>query len=116
MALRLNPHSPGSRTPSRTPPSSTLVRSLHDLHGVFDMTPFVGLFRLSLALACQGILRRMGDGRSAMPFQHLSGDGMDLGFGHHGSLLMFADVPAVPPDCRGGGISVDRPNRPCVPG
>jgi hypothetical protein len=62
---------------------STLVWAHHDLYGVFYVPPLVGLFDLTFLLATQRILSRMGDGRGAMPFKHLPGDGVDLNFRRH---------------------------------
>jgi hypothetical protein len=71
---------------------SALVRSLHDLHGIFDMTPFVSLFHLTLVLASQRILGRMSDGRGAVPFKHLPRNCMDLDLRNHGALLRFPEL------------------------
>src|SRR5579863_8929315 len=75
---------------------STLVRAYHDLYGVFYVPPLVGLFYLTLVLATQRILSRMGDGRRAMPFKHLPCDGMDLNFRrHHGPPSKIEPSPPV---------------------
>jgi hypothetical protein len=65
---------------------STLMRSPHHLHGVLDVTPLRGFFRLALAFASQGIAGRLRDRSVAMPFKHLSRDGVDLGLGCHLAL------------------------------
>src|SRR6187200_1723764 len=62
------------------------MRSPHQLHGVLDVTPFPGLFRLALALAGLCILRRLGDRTKTMLFDHLSRDGVDLRLGCHFAL------------------------------
>jgi hypothetical protein len=67
---------------------SALVWPLHDFHGVFYMAPFVGLFDLTVVLASPRILGRMSDRRGAVPFKHLSSDGVDLDLGNHDPLLV----------------------------
>src|SRR5438034_3707705 len=82
---------------------SALMRSLHELHGVLDMTPLAGLFGLAFAFASNRVLRRLGDGRWAMPLEHLPRDGVDLHLGRHGALLRcFGDqIEPVPRSCCG---------------
>lgn len=65
---------------------SALMRSPHHLHGVLDMTPLPGFFRLALALASQGMAGRFGDSVEAMPLEHLPRDGVDLHLGCHLTL------------------------------
>jgi hypothetical protein len=68
---------------------SALVRSLHNFHGVFDMTPFARFLGLALALARQSILCRLGNRRRAMPLEHLPRDGVDLHLRSHVALPQF---------------------------
>jgi hypothetical protein len=62
------------------------MRSPHDLHGAFDLTPFVRFLGLALALARQRVLGSFGDGRRAMLLEHLPRDGVDLRLGSHVAL------------------------------
>jgi hypothetical protein len=66
------------------------MRALHDLHGILHVAPLVGFFHLTFLLACQCILSGMSDGHGAVPIKHLSGNGVDLSFGHH---LLSPDFP-----------------------
>jgi hypothetical protein len=68
---------------------SALVRSLHDLHSAFDMTPFERFLGLALALARQSILCRLGNRRRTMPLEHLPRDGVDLDLRSHVALPKF---------------------------
>src|SRR5882724_12733703 len=65
---------------------SALVRSAHDLDGVLDMAPFLGLLGVALAFACPGILGGLGDGRGAVPLEHLPCDHVKLRLRHHVAL------------------------------
>src|SRR5450432_1951862 len=71
------------------PNPSALMRSPHDLHGVFDMAPLPGFLGVALALAGHGILGRRGDSLEAVLLDHLPGDRMNLHLGYHVALLMF---------------------------
>ena len=75
------------------------MRSPHSLHGVLDMTPLRGFFRLALALASLGIAGRLGDRLEAVLLDHLPGDGVDLHLGCHVALLMHsaAEIGSVVP-------------------
>jgi hypothetical protein len=78
-----------------TPPGpnpSALMRSPHHLHGVLDMTPLIGFFGVTLALASQGIFGRLRNSSGAMSLEHLPRDGVDLGFGCH---LALRDVSLI---------------------
>src|SRR5437868_5271875 len=65
---------------------SALMRSAHDLHGVLDMTPLAGLFRLAHAFASHGVAGRPGDCFDAVPLEHLPRDGVDFHLGCHLAL------------------------------
>src|SRR5882757_5421317 len=65
------------------------MRSAHHLHGVLDMTPLLGLFRVALAFTSQRIAGRLGDGSDAMLLEHLPRDGVDLRLGCHLALPVF---------------------------
>src|SRR3981081_3797842 len=60
---RTGPASSKRTRPGHTP--STLMRSPHDLHGAFDMTPFARFLGLALALARKRVLGSLGNGRRA---------------------------------------------------
>jgi hypothetical protein len=65
---------------------SALVRPYDNLHGVSYVTPFVGLFHLTLLFTGQRILGGMSDRRRAVPFKHLPREGVDLNLRDHGAL------------------------------
>src|ERR1700730_9713396 len=71
------------------PNPSALMRSPHDLHGVFDMAPLPGFLGVALALARHGILGRRGGRLEAVLLDHLPGDRVNLHLGYHVALLMF---------------------------
>ena len=62
------------------------MRAPDDLHGVFDMAPLAGFFRLALALAIQGVAGRLRDRFETVPLEHLPRDGVDLHLGYHLAL------------------------------
>jgi len=59
-------------------------RSAHDLHGVGDVTPFLGFIGLAAALAGLSLFGGLGNRGETMPFQHLPSDSVNLNLGHHG--------------------------------
>src|SRR6266581_954912 len=69
---------------------SALIRSSHDLHGVFDVTPLAGFFGVALVRASFGIVGRLGDSVKAVLLDHLPRDRVDLYLGYHVALLMFS--------------------------
>jgi hypothetical protein len=68
---------------------SALMRSPHHLHGVLDMTPLVGFVGVTLVLALNRLLRRLGDRLEAVLLEHLPRDRVNLRLGDHVALLMF---------------------------
>src|SRR5262245_30037570 len=80
------------------------MRSLHRLHGVFDVAPFLGVFSIALGFGGQSFLRSLRDRLKAMFFEHLPGDGIDLGFRYHVGLLgVYENSRKKPP---AGGIAL----------
>src|SRR5687768_5127600 len=71
------------------------MRSPHHLHGVFDVAPLAGFFRITLALASHGVLGRLGDRARAMPLEHLPRDGVDLGLRCHLALPVVLVGPGT---------------------
>src|SRR5712671_3561307 len=74
---------------------SALMRAPHHLHGVFEMTPFLGFLGIALAFAGLGIAGRLRDRLKAVLFKHLPRDGVDLHLGDHVALPVFAEFGAA---------------------
>ena len=68
---------------------STLMWSAHHLHGVLDVTPFLGLFSLAFALASQRIPGCLRDGSDSMLLEHLPRNGVSLRLRRHLALPVF---------------------------
>jgi hypothetical protein len=81
------------RALSREPAASALVRSTHELQGVFDMPPGSGQFHLALLFKVDGVLGSFRNGLGAVCFQQLSRIVMDLDFSHGVMLLSFSAQP-----------------------
>ena len=85
------PHYTSPRTiGDESPGPSALMRSAHHLHGIFEVTPLSGLIGLAPALAGDCILGCLGDSPETMLLEHLPRDHVNLQFGDHVALLMFA--------------------------
>jgi hypothetical protein len=78
-----------ARLVTREPAASALVRSTHELQGVFDMPPGSGQFHLALHFKVDGILGSFRNGPGAVCFQQLSRIVMDFDFSHGVMLLSF---------------------------
>jgi hypothetical protein len=89
VRLAENPAAAVTRCNSENSIRSTLMRSAHHLHGVLDVTPFLGLFSLAFALASQRIPGCLRDGSDSMLLEHLPRDGVDLRLGRHLALPVF---------------------------
>src|SRR6267143_1897442 len=66
---------------------SALMRSPHDLHGVFDVGPLSGFFGVALVLASLGILGCLSDSLEALLL--LTCDRVNLYLSYNVALLMF---------------------------
>src|SRR5258705_3627611 len=73
------------------------MRPPHQLHGVLDMTPLLGLIDVALALAGLCVLRGLRDRSEAVLLHHLPRDGVDLNLGHHGALPQALPLPVPVP-------------------
>src|SRR5581483_3131476 len=67
--------------------TSALMRSAHDLHRTFNVTPFPGFVGIAFRLATLRVLRRLRNRFETMLLKHLPCDGMNLQLGYHGALL-----------------------------
>jgi len=65
------------------------MRSSHQLHGVFDVTPLPGFLGVALALAGQCIVCSLRDRGEAVLLHHLARNRVDLHFRHHVALPGF---------------------------
>src|SRR5882757_9845241 len=76
-----------------SPAASALVRPAHELHGVFDMPPGSGQFRLALCFKLDGVLGSFRYGLGAVCFQQLSRIAVDFDFSHGVMLLSLCTRP-----------------------
>jgi hypothetical protein len=70
-----------------------MMRSPHEFHGVFNVTPLFGFIGVTPVLASLGILGRLGDSLEAVLLKHLPRDAMNLYLGYH---LRSPDVALRP--------------------
>jgi hypothetical protein len=65
------------------------MRSTYDLHGVFDVTPFLGFVSIALGFTGLRVSRCLRNRLQAVLLKHLPRDGMNLQLGCHGALLQI---------------------------